>query len=676
MALSSEEFVVGQNGFIPGYHEFAHNLTSHAGRLDIGSSTLKYFFWRFAEPAHDKKHIVFWLNGGPGCSSLDGALLENGPLRITTSGQVTWNTGTWVTRANLVYVDQPGGTGFSLPDYDGTSNDNMKDITLFDIGNQFVEFLDQYFELFPEDIEKKIILAGESYAGQYIPFIADAILRRNDDLDTEKSSFYNLDSLLIGNGWIDPKSQSLSYLPFAIDKGLVDPKITPNFEALLHQHEQCQKDIGNKLINSQFNYDSCESILLLILKHTANLQTKTCTNAYNYMLTDSYPSCGSEWPHELSGMQKLLKRKEVLMALNIKAENGDLPSWMECNSDVRRHLRNDLSTEDIEPSIELLSGIIEFGIDVLLFNGDNDLVCNTKGTMDMIQNLKWNGLTGFTDNTESIPWLHHTGDETNDVGMSGSVKSARGLTFVSVYNASHMVPYDKPMVSRGILDIAIGKSVQVDVDGMKNILTSDVVEAEDYQDEHEAEGEENSESEGDTFENEIDSDGESDKEEDDLKLEETEEDEWNENVGNIEVDNESENETDYPSADDNDGDLVLTKTKKISMLAVFIGVILVYLWVYIFKRGKPTVDSMLSSREQDPSDITTNYDIEQNPDNHMTDGGPKLIGGDPDLTEFDIDDHNNSNETRAKRKGKYTSLNNDDESIELDNLGEGTNIDN
>lgn len=34
------------------------------------------------------KPLVLWLNGGPGCSSLYGAFLENGPYRIKRTGSM------------------------------------------------------------------------------------------------------------------------------------------------------------------------------------------------------------------------------------------------------------------------------------------------------------------------------------------------------------------------------------------------------------------------------------------------------------------------------------------------------------------------------------------------------------------------------------------------------------
>jgi carboxypeptidase D len=53
---------------------------------------------------------------GPGCSSFDGALLEVGPITVQGKGsQATLrdNPGKWNEYANVLFVDQPAGTGYS-----------------------------------------------------------------------------------------------------------------------------------------------------------------------------------------------------------------------------------------------------------------------------------------------------------------------------------------------------------------------------------------------------------------------------------------------------------------------------------------------------------------------------------------------------------------------------------
>jgi carboxypeptidase D len=56
---------------------------SYAGLLPIGPDpdVAELYFWFFPSENPDATdEILIWLNGGPGCSSLEGLLQENGPF--------------------------------------------------------------------------------------------------------------------------------------------------------------------------------------------------------------------------------------------------------------------------------------------------------------------------------------------------------------------------------------------------------------------------------------------------------------------------------------------------------------------------------------------------------------------------------------------------------------------
>jgi carboxypeptidase D len=78
---------------------------SYAGLMPIGGkNSSELYFWFFpTENPEGKDDIVIWLNGGPGCSSLEGFLQENGPVlwQYGTYKPVK-NPWTWVNLTNMV----------------------------------------------------------------------------------------------------------------------------------------------------------------------------------------------------------------------------------------------------------------------------------------------------------------------------------------------------------------------------------------------------------------------------------------------------------------------------------------------------------------------------------------------------------------------------------------------
>ncbi|OAL70885.1 pheromone processing carboxypeptidase Kex1 [Trichophyton violaceum] len=391
---------------------------------------------------------------------MDGALMEIGPYRLQDDHTLIYNNGSWDEFANLLFVDQPVGTGFSYVSTDSYVRE------LGSMADQFVTFLERWFNVFPEYEKDDIYIAGESYAGQYIPYIADAIVRHNENLSANGTS-WNVQGLLIGNGWISPLEQYRSYLPFSYKEGILDRESDGAKDAE-SQLSKCMfklKEVGKFGVH----VDECERVLELILD-TTKVDGK-CLNMYDVRLQDTPDACGMNWPPDISLVTSYLRRPDVVKALNINEDKTT--GWRECSPGVGRNLR---ATESV-PSVQLLPGLLERGMPIVLFSGDKDLICNHIGTEDLIHNMTWLNATGFELSPGVWAPRHNWEFEGSAAGI---YQQARNLTYVKFYNASHMVPFDFPRRSRDMLDRFLGidiTSIGGDpadsrIDGLKGAPTS------------------------------------------------------------------------------------------------------------------------------------------------------------------------------------------------------------
>lgn len=137
-------------------------------------------------------------------------------------------------------------------------------------------------------------------------------------------------------------------------------------------------------------------------------------------------------------------------ALNTRAKPE---SWTECDLKVGKELTAIHSTASVRLLPELLKHT-----KVLFFVGDKDIICNYQGIENLIDNLEWNNGRGFSGDTPQL-WTMH-GDPV------GEWQSERNLTYVRVYNASHMVPIDAP---EPMLDL-VTRYMEVD---LKAVQSSD-----------------------------------------------------------------------------------------------------------------------------------------------------------------------------------------------------------
>lgn len=173
-------------------------------------------------------------------------MLEHGPLKVSFAGgkdrdgavPQNWtleaNPYAWSEAASVVYIDSPAGVGMSYSETpaDYSTNDTR---TISDLG----EFVAGFLERHPRFSKSPIFLAGESYAGVYVPLLARELLRRGDAAKRLRPHFGggadegafaisaagNLKGYLVGNPVTDALADGLSLPDFAVGMALIPPAL-------------------------------------------------------------------------------------------------------------------------------------------------------------------------------------------------------------------------------------------------------------------------------------------------------------------------------------------------------------------------------------------------------------------------------------------------------------------
>lgn len=182
---------------------FCDNVTAEAGYYNINDAYgKKAYFYQFFESrrAPSTDPVVLWLTGGPGCSSQLALYTENGPCSVNAAGTGTVrNPYSWNNQANMIWADQPAGTGFSTGDE--VTNEAGVSTDLYN-------FLQAFFAAHPQLVQNPFYIFGESYGGHFVPAAAYAVYTGNQN-PASGDVVINLQGIGIGNGTLShtPSSQ-------------------------------------------------------------------------------------------------------------------------------------------------------------------------------------------------------------------------------------------------------------------------------------------------------------------------------------------------------------------------------------------------------------------------------------------------------------------------------------
>lgn len=441
---------------LPGLSKMT-SFKQYSGYLDA-SDTKKFHYW-FVESQGDAKKdpLVLWLNGGPGCSSLDGLLSENGPLLINNDGEtLRTNPYSWNKIANVLYLESPAGVGYSY-DTTGKVATNNEEVATNNY-NALVSFMGKY----PEYKGRALFVSGESYAGVYLPMLA---------LKLQHDTAFNFKGMLVGNGLSSDDMNTNSLIFFAYYHGLfADELWTPMTSAccksnnitadncnFVGQHaNDCGDYVAEALqyvynigLNSYSLYMDCEGgsdagfvrryafDMAHVMKRKSIKQLiKQLPRAPNQRRAYGGGKLGETPPCiNSTASTNWLNKQDVRDAINIPDR---LPQWAVCSEDVGNSYER--IDNDLTGTYQQL--LKRNGFRVLIYNGDTDMACNFMGDEWFVDRLP--DVAAYRARTAwyvqgQVAGFHKM--------IKSTTASAATLHYTTIRGAGHMVPQWAPQYS-------------------------------------------------------------------------------------------------------------------------------------------------------------------------------------------------------------------------------------
>ncbi|KAJ2968602.1 hypothetical protein NQ176_g9098 [Zarea fungicola] len=349
-----------------------------------------------------------------------GLFMELGPATIDKKGKVVINPSSWNSNASVIFIDQPVNVGYSYGS--GTVSNTAA------AAKDIYALLTLFFHQFPEYANQDFHIAGESYGGHYVPIMATEIL-------SHKDRNINLKSALIGNGLTDGYTQYEHYRPMACGDG--------GYPAVLDESQCRSMDNAlprcQSLIQSCYNSESVWSCVPAILYCNSQIigpYQQTGQNPYD--IRDQCKDSANLCYNEMGWITEWLNRADVQAELGVETTKFD-----SCNFDINRNFM--FQGDWMLPIFKVVPGLLE-QIPVLIYAGDADFICNWLGNRAWTDKLEWAGQKAYAE--AKIKNLTIAGSSK----PYGKVKSAKGLTFMQIFEAGHMVPFDKPEPSIDFLN--------------------------------------------------------------------------------------------------------------------------------------------------------------------------------------------------------------------------------
>ncbi|KAF2215553.1 hypothetical protein CERZMDRAFT_93960 [Cercospora zeae-maydis SCOH1-5] len=490
-----------------GYVHLPSTIINDNERQDAAYN-ISVFFWYFeARDSPRNAQTAIYLAGGPGISSMVAATQSGGPCAVLPDANSTkGNPWAWNEFVNMLYIDQPVGTGFSYDSlingtrnllYTGAEHSDLFDITLIgtndgtqiggDVTNLLGTFSSQstlrtanttanaaralwqvsqaWFSSFPgyKTTDKRISILGNSYGGYYAPHSAAYFQKQNERIQSGELQAQVLPINSVGwtNGCTDMLYQAEWFPDMAYNNTyslqlLPDAAYAAAKEAW-HREGGCRDQIlACRKAGDTFdpaivgNHEIVNQICLAASFYcAANIVLGPFAEYSNRSAFDlSHFEPDPSPPYHSTGFfNQAWVQRDLGVPLNFTRRSHAVQSAFVSTADAFR-------IEGLKDIEYLLSQ----GIKISMVYGDRDYRCPWNGGEKLSLAAKWSGSDAFQS-------AGYADIKIGDCGRAGGVVRQNGnLSFSRVFQAGHDVAFSQPRTAfeifkRSLLgfDVATGK---------------------------------------------------------------------------------------------------------------------------------------------------------------------------------------------------------------------------
>ncbi|KAF9617339.1 hypothetical protein IFM89_035320 [Coptis chinensis] len=379
------------------------------------------FYWLIESSSQpDKKPLVLWLNGGPGCSSIAyGASEEIGPFFINKTGSSLYlNKHSWNKEANLLFLESPVGVGFS---YTNTSSD-LKHAGDERTAQDVLIFLNRWILRFPQYKYRDFYMSGESYAGHYVPQVAKKV---HDYNKAYSKPFIKLKGFIVGNAVTDSHYDSIGTVTYWWSHAMISDHSYHTILSLCDFKSSNTSDACNRAIGYAMNKEFGNIDQYSIYTPTCPAATTNSTRLTRLKKSllrrrvYGYDPCSENYA------EKYYNRPDVQKAMHANVTRISY-NWTACSDVLFKNWKDSDFT-----MLPTYKELIDAGLRIWVFSGDTDSVVPVTATRFSLSHLN------LTVKTRWYPW--YSGGQ-----VAGWTEVYKGLTFATVRAAGHEVPLFQP----------------------------------------------------------------------------------------------------------------------------------------------------------------------------------------------------------------------------------------